>query len=375
MYSNAQGPHNWNVQLTDPMMKVIASGWERAFSRRAPTVMASLSRNVATLLKAFHRDVDTRARMLGVGIAGLHMLQQQLTVYEDIFKDLAATTKEIINAQQKEINREFTPVIENAMLPAYNTCTMESGPGSYMRMKAAMTEHVERKRHIMFEDSTKEIRKRLSAMTRAVEETMNNKADEVFEAMSRDYRHVLGGAKVPHGEVVPKWHRTMQKDVMTIIEGVEQIFEDIAGKGTKDKEEEEVKWRTSGDADAMDIDHENLNQEDFLGASAVVEVGLDAKAEGMEQAMNDENQSPQDNTSEGASLARADGVTEFDISIKDITSPAGEEPHGSSTTTTRHQTTPPAISGDTLNVHAQESSGVDQAQAPLNAEDSERGSE
>ena len=371
MYSNAQGPHNWNVQLTDPMMKVIASGWERTFSRRAPAVMALLSRNAAALLSAFHRDVDTRARMLGVGIAGLHMLQQQLTVYEDIFKDLAATTKELINAQQKEINREFTPVIENAMLPAYNTCTGESGPGSYMRMKAAMTGHVEQERHIMFEDSTKEVRNRLSAMTRAVEETMMNKADEVFEAMSRDYRHVLGGA-VPHGEVVPKWHRTMQKEVMAIIEGAEQIFKDVAGMGTEDQEEEDMKRPNPADADALDVDHKGFSQEGFPDASAVVDDGSNVKSEDREEATDAEDRSGEDSISEGAFPVRADGATKADTIPNAATSPASEDSHASFTAHAQYQTIPPPNSAEGLGVHEQTASGVDHAQASSDAEDSER---
>lgn len=372
------------MQLTDAMMKVIASGWERAFSRRAPAVMASLSRNAAALLNAFHRDVDTRARKLGVGIAGLHMLEQQLTVYEDIFKDLAATTKEMINAQQKEISREFTPVIENAMLPAYNICTTESGPGSYMRMKAAMTDHVEQERHSMFEDSTKEVQNRLSAMTRVVEEAMMNKADEVFEAMRRDYRHVLGGA-APHGEVVPKWHRTIQKDVMTIIEGAEQIFKEIAGVGTEDKEEEDVKGGKSVDADAMDADRGNSKQEGFPDASAAIGEASDVKPKANEEATTAGLQSPKDNVSEGAYLARAGRITEMDGSdavadddlSTDVNGPlaASEESYGSSNAKVQDQTTPPAISADSPTIHDQEPYRFDQAQATRNAEDSESGAE
>ena len=70
------------------------------------------------------------------------MLQQQLPVYEDIFKDLSATTRDAINAQQKEINREFTPVIERAMVDAYENCNNEHGIGSFARMKVG-TNHVD----------------------------------------------------------------------------------------------------------------------------------------------------------------------------------------------------------------------------------------
>lgn len=112
------------------MMKVLASGWEKTFSRRSPAVMASFSRNAGSILRDFHRDVDTRARKVGSGLAGLHMLQQQVRVYDDILKDLSNTMRDTINAQQKEVNREFTPVIQRAMANAYKECVDESGMDS-----------------------------------------------------------------------------------------------------------------------------------------------------------------------------------------------------------------------------------------------------
>ncbi|MCJ1384792.1 hypothetical protein MMC17_007910 [Xylographa soralifera] len=238
IYSNAQGPHDWNQALSDPMLKVLAGGWERTFTRRSPAVLSGLAKNAGNLFKAFHRDIDARARKTGASVAGLHMLQQQLQVYEDIFKDLSATTKESIDNQQKDINREFVPVIEKAMAEAYEVCTNERGSGSYARMKTAMNAHVERQKHRMFEDSTNEVQQRLKAMIRGVDETMSNKADEVFVAMSRDYRSVLGGGDVPHGEMMPKWQRAMRKEVKGVINKAERIFKRVAGIEVEDDEDE-----------------------------------------------------------------------------------------------------------------------------------------
>lgn len=98
------------------MMKILASGWERTFTRRLPMVMASFSRNAATPLRKFHRDIEARDRQVGSSIAGLHMLENQVSAYESILKDLSNAMKEQINATQRDINREFTPVIEQAMV-------------------------------------------------------------------------------------------------------------------------------------------------------------------------------------------------------------------------------------------------------------------
>ena len=90
-------------------------------------VMVTFGRHAASALKKFHRDIEARARKIGAGIASLSMLQQQVSVYETILKDLSTTAKDTINTHQKEINREFTPVIERAMQTAYQQCVDERG--------------------------------------------------------------------------------------------------------------------------------------------------------------------------------------------------------------------------------------------------------
>ena len=127
VYTNAQGPHDWNTTLSDPMLKVIAGGWERTFSRRSPIALTTFTRNAHNLLKAFHHEINKRALKIGVAFAGLDTLRMQLETYEHTFKDLATTTIEAINTQQKDINREFIPVIGRAMIGGYDACTNESG--------------------------------------------------------------------------------------------------------------------------------------------------------------------------------------------------------------------------------------------------------
>lgn len=101
-----------------------------------------------------------------------------------------------------------------------------------------MNAHVEQKRQTMFKDSTKEVQQRLKTMLRQVEEIMANKADEVFVAMSRDYKSVLGGGDVPQGELMPKWQRIMRKAVKKTISRAEKIFKKVAGFEVSDDESE-----------------------------------------------------------------------------------------------------------------------------------------
>ena len=132
------GPHEWNVELAEPMIKQLAAGWEKTFSRRIPVVTQAFARNVVARLKTFHSDIEARARRVGAGIANLSMLSQQVPAYEAILKDFSSSVKETILAHQKEINREFVPVVAQHMERAYDGCSNESGPGSFARMKVIM---------------------------------------------------------------------------------------------------------------------------------------------------------------------------------------------------------------------------------------------
>lgn len=105
VFTNAQGPHEWNAQLAEPMIKVLAAGWEKTFTRQTPVLFNSFVRNAAELLKNFHCDIDMRARKVGLSIAGLHALKQQLSVYENILKDMSKEATDTMNNRQKEISR------------------------------------------------------------------------------------------------------------------------------------------------------------------------------------------------------------------------------------------------------------------------------
>ncbi|KAI4164369.1 MAG: hypothetical protein LQ342_002016 [Letrouitia transgressa] len=234
------GPHDFNDQLVSPMIKVITPGWEKSFSRRLPTVMAGFVRNASNFLKEFHREVDGQARKIGVGIARLGMLSQQLSLYDHIFKDISVTVSGNVNNGQKEINRQFCPMIQTAMGPAYIACVNECGTGSFARMKAHMNDHVEMERYTMFQKTAEDIKSQLLQLINNQQDILSDKVDEVFITVRRDYRTVLGidqADQSSHEQLIPKTQRLMRQDVLAIIEGVEKIFRRVAGlEEVKDEE-------------------------------------------------------------------------------------------------------------------------------------------
>lgn len=130
VFSNAHGLHDWNTQLTEPIIKNIANGWERTFSRRMPSVLAGLANKNGALLMSFHNTIETRAMRNGTSLASLEVLKQQLPTYKDSFRDLSVLAQAQITNRQKDINREFVPVVAEAMKQVYDDCENERGPVS-----------------------------------------------------------------------------------------------------------------------------------------------------------------------------------------------------------------------------------------------------
>ncbi|CAO1602122.1 hypothetical protein XANCAGTX0491_005753 [Xanthoria calcicola] len=256
-FTNGQGTHNFNEQLIEPMIKIIAPGWEKVFTRRVASVLNHFTKSIPAILLKFHREIEDRARKIGTGLGSLAMLSHQITVYEQIIKDAAASTKDMIIARQKDINREFTPVVERMMQPSYEWCEAERGPGQYKRMKTYMSSHVEGHRDAMFKASADEVRNQLEDMVSSVEETLADKTDEVFMQIKRDYRSVLGGEDLPQGEVLPRVQRLVRKETKKTIGGVERLMKIAVGLEVEDlpddvKDEDEVMERHHEDEDAAD---------------------------------------------------------------------------------------------------------------------------
>jgi len=117
VYSNSQGPHDFNAQLCEPIIKHLATNWEKTFAQRLPRVLQNFNRSSKSLLTAFHRDIESHCLKQGTSAASIEMLGQQLRNYEAIFVNLTETMLAVINEQQREVNREFTPVIAERLAP------------------------------------------------------------------------------------------------------------------------------------------------------------------------------------------------------------------------------------------------------------------
>ena len=101
---------------------MIAGDWERTFTRLIPQVMHSYLQKCVNSIEKFHLQIGDQAKEAGKGVALLGILEQQLGMYEQNARQVAEEALNQIQNTQRDINREFGPVVMNAMLPGYMVC-------------------------------------------------------------------------------------------------------------------------------------------------------------------------------------------------------------------------------------------------------------
>jgi hypothetical protein len=222
----------------DPIVKKLATSWERAFQNRLPKAFATFISDFGKILHKFHEAVETRARENGVGLASLATLKTQIYTYEMLFGELTQVLIESMTSLQREANRDFTPTIAAIMHTVYSTCTDEHGKGSFLRMKAHMTAYVERTRHSMFNEATLTVKRHRDHMCRRLQEVIEMRADEIYVKMKADYMRVLGGVAV-NTAVVSREERALRADIMALLRAVDGHFEPFAMGGLPDAGDED----------------------------------------------------------------------------------------------------------------------------------------
>ena len=103
----------------DPIVKKLATSWERAFQNRLPKAFATFISDSGKILHKFHEAVETRARENGVGLASLSTLKTQIYTYEMLFGELNQVLVSNMTDQQREANlsaQERHPCSNNAFL-------------------------------------------------------------------------------------------------------------------------------------------------------------------------------------------------------------------------------------------------------------------
>ena len=79
------------------------------------------------LLQGFHSSVLERGDQRKLTLSCSHLLNRQADGHSQSLKDAAAQVAALVVELQRNANREFTPVIGDAMAEVYDICTAEHG--------------------------------------------------------------------------------------------------------------------------------------------------------------------------------------------------------------------------------------------------------
>lgn len=110
------------------MKTSIAADWEKAFTKTCPKAIKRYKADVAALLKAFHLDVAAREGIkTGSSPIGLDLVEEQMVTYSQSIDNDATDLWNSILSDQKDANRELTPIIMGAMGGIYLQTTNEQG--------------------------------------------------------------------------------------------------------------------------------------------------------------------------------------------------------------------------------------------------------
>ncbi|KAK4218543.1 hypothetical protein QBC37DRAFT_437200 [Rhypophila decipiens] len=230
VFSGASGPRDFNAELFEPISVHFASGWERAFQRRLPSILDKFTITAKLLLETFHRQATERSNERGSNYQGVMILNQQLKAHNQTLSEVPNMLVQVVQDLQRDANRSFTPVILEKMVPAYEACVEERGPGSFMRMKAAMISHVERASKTMFQEATTAVRDQLGDMCRKVKSELEERVQALHARLAQDYLAVLIGADANAIAQMPRAERLLRSEMAPVLERADAAFAPVLGR-------------------------------------------------------------------------------------------------------------------------------------------------
>ncbi|KAI1352363.1 hypothetical protein F5Y01DRAFT_324313 [Xylaria sp. FL0043] len=229
-YCGRAGPRDFNQELFEPISRNLATGWERAFQRRLPAILNLLAKEVAKKLKHFHETAKARAEERRINAAGLVTLSSQILTHIRTVESLPDVARQKITESQRDASRQFTPAIREAMADAYTICTNEYGPGSYRRMKDAMTDHVDTARHSMFGEATEVVKGLLEDMCRSVFEDISLSIEAIFNTLCTEYMRALVGNDMSLSEKPTLKELDMRSRVNKVLLRTNKMFAPVLGE-------------------------------------------------------------------------------------------------------------------------------------------------
>lgn len=261
-FSGSLGLRDFNAELFEPINKQLAGVWERTFQKRIPSALRKFIGECKAALEAFHKDVAINVPVAAANLTGLNMLCQQNRTHQKTLEAVPNSIGAKIRKIQREANRGFTPVVQQAMQPAYDACAGEqggssigicpspliyhiislfecyhpnlltevltTGPGTFVRMKSTMESHVDIARETMFREACDAVKGQLGTLCADVEQWMTAPAQDLFAKLQRDYLATLVGGRAEATADIPLVERILYQQIQPILEDADSRFAQLS---------------------------------------------------------------------------------------------------------------------------------------------------
>ncbi|KAI5781046.1 hypothetical protein DFH27DRAFT_582577 [Peziza echinospora] len=198
--SGSAGLVNFNGDLVEPLNRTIAAPWEQSFVNHVPATLANHVKACAEEIEIFHAKVKHLTKRSAGHFPQLRILRRQLVNYRGDFRGVANNVERNISTLQKDINRLAESLVRDAMVPAYDDCAMEGGPGCYARMKATIEEHVQVNATTMFQSCAADVEEKFEEMMNFAEDELQNATERIFGQIKEDYKFLVqeGSSKIKY---------------------------------------------------------------------------------------------------------------------------------------------------------------------------------
>ncbi|KAK1981068.1 hypothetical protein LZ30DRAFT_750329 [Colletotrichum cereale] len=192
VFKGSAGPRDFNEDLLKPLKNYTAHDWDLTFRSRLPEKLTTLAASMRQLIDGFHERMKGRPFLVQNNEIVNEVLVKLLIAQKETLVHISNEQLKMVQESGKEANRLFGPVIQRAMLQAYNECVEQRGTGSFIVMKELMTTHVESTKNAMFIDAARDVEKAANLMLRDLDEMIRDDANNVINAMQEDYIGLVG---------------------------------------------------------------------------------------------------------------------------------------------------------------------------------------
>ncbi|XP_070574602.1 myosin-2 heavy chain-like isoform X2 [Ptychodera flava] len=187
--SATAGPIDFNQDLSEPMYSSIMIQWDKVFSGVLMRTLDSCIHSILGTLKRFFLNLQRELQALGIALDRItRVSQQQLDSAAIKLKSAVGELKVWIQDSQRDINRLIPPSIQSYMEPVYNTCTNESGSGSFARMKGHMERHVVVESSVMFDAASTTMLEQLMVLQQEIVARFRAACETICENIALHYQ-------------------------------------------------------------------------------------------------------------------------------------------------------------------------------------------